>query len=173
MKLYLPQQFDGNESFCLILLGITAVITFMLPPRFPMIVATAFFSIGLGIAMYVDFHLGIPPIDLYRINDRDQYELFDLILFITYSAYSYIYVYFLDKWKLRGMSISLYVLAWTFAGIVLEAFAVHFHVYTYKGWSLAYSFLFYIAALMVTLYIYFLMKRTYQQTKRDSSKDWT
>jgi len=173
LNLYPPLKFDGNEWFCLIVLLCGIVTTFLLPKRFPAIVTLSFFAIGLGIAMYVDFHLGIPPRDLYKINDIDQYEWADFLLFMIYTPFAYFFAYFLDKWKLRGLYVSLYVVSWTIAGTALEGLAVYFHVYEYKGWQLAYSFFFYFVAQMVTLYFYHVVKKIYQQTKQDSGRNWT
>jgi len=173
LNLYPPLKFDGNEWFCLIMLLFGIVTTFLLPQRFPTIVTVSFFAIGLGIAMYADFHLGIPPRDLYKISDIDQYEWADFILFMIYTPFAYFFAYFLDKWKLSGLYISLYVLSWAIAGTALEGLAVYFHVYQYKGWQLAYSFFFYFAAQIVTLYFYHVVKKIYQQTKQDSGRNWT
>lgn len=123
--------------------------------------------------MYVDFHLGIPPVDLYDINDSSQYEWFDLLIFVLYCPFSYFFAYFLDRWRLRGLTITLYVLGWAAAAVSYEAFAAYLHVYDFqKGWNSGYSFVFYLTSQAVTVWFYGMIKRHYNRTKSPSGPEW-
>lgn len=167
-----PKQFDANEWFIIIGLCIVYFVVIKLPRRFPSIVTFVFFFIGLGIAMYVDFHFGIKPLDMYTMHDADEYEIFDLLTFLLYTPFAYLFVYFYDKWKLRGLAISLYVLAWSVGGVVLEALGLYFHVYNYKGWTLGLSLVFYLTSQSLTVLLYTVIKKYYRRKKKETGYDW-
>ncbi|MDQ0113729.1 hypothetical protein [Paenibacillus harenae] len=169
----LPESFDANEWFLIISFLVITTVTLMLPRRFPTIISIVFLLIGSGIAMYSDFHFGIPPVDLYDINDSKQYEWFDLVTFVLYSPFSYLFLYVFDRWRLEGLKISLYVLAWSIAAVAFEAFAVRLHVYNFqKGWNSGYSFVFYLASQTFMIWFYYTVKNNYNRTKKETSPDW-
>lgn len=172
MNMLLPQKFDENEWFLLISLCTVMFVVLLLPRQFPTIVSIVFFALGGGIAMFVDFHLGIPPMDLYDVNDTKHYELFELVAFVLYSPFAYLFAYFLDRWNIRRLFIPLYILAWSVAGTAFEALAAYFHVYKYKGWNLGFSFLFYLTIQFFTFLIYEAIKKKYTQTKCETSQEW-
>ncbi|MDF2962518.1 MAG: hypothetical protein K0S39_4253 [Paenibacillus sp.] len=169
----MPQHFDGNEWFSVISMLLICCIVFSLPRRFPAIVTIVFLCLGLGIAMYADFHFGVPPLDFYDINDTQRYELFDLILFVLYSPFAYLFMYFFDKWRPRGLWINVYILAWSAGGTLYEGLAAYLHVYKYKEWKLGYSFFFYLAAQAICLLFYYIIKSIYNRTKHHAGYDWS
>ncbi|MBB6694862.1 hypothetical protein H7B90_26035 [Cohnella xylanilytica] len=168
MNEFWPRRFDSNEWFVLISLIIVYGVFLALPRRFPRVVALAYCSIGFGISMYWDFHLGIPPADLYDINDSPNYEITDMFLFVLYPPFAYFFVYFMDLWKIRGLGVALYVLACSAGGMAFEALAVYYRVFTYKHWTLGLSFLFYLFAQTVLAFLYLLIERNYGRKKMES-----
>jgi hypothetical protein len=173
MSKLLPEHFDANEWFVLFTFCVLVSTLFMLPRRFPRSVSIVFSCIGLGISQYADYILGVPPIDLYDADDTQFSELSDFFLYYLYAPFAYLFLYFFDKWKLRGLLISLYVLLCSAAGAGFEALAVYFHVFKYKGWSIGYSFVFYLFVQSVDVLLYYLIKKKYNQTKRASGPEWT
>ncbi|TNJ65677.1 hypothetical protein FE784_13550 [Paenibacillus hemerocallicola] len=71
---------------------------------------------------------------------------------------SAIFIYLFDLWKIGGIRISLYVLGWSAAGTAFERLAAYMRVFHYKGWTLGYSFVFYLAIQSFTLFLYYLFK---------------
>lgn len=173
MNKLLPQQFDGNEWFLIISLCIVITFSLLLPRRFPTIVTLVFLALGMGISMFVDFILAPPPNDIYDVNDSgDYYEFFEILFYYLYSPFAYIFVYFFDKWKIRGLFISLYVLVWSLIGVGFEAIAVFFHVFKYKEWNLGFSFVFYLFIQSFEIFLYYRIKEKYQQNKREDGYEW-
>jgi hypothetical protein len=168
----LPIVFDGNEWFIRISFCVIAPIPFILPRRFPTIATIVLMFLAIGIPNYVDFILGVPPLDLYDVNDTNKYELLDMALYYLNAPFAYLFVYFFDKWKISGLRIALYVSVWSIAATAYEALAVYCHVFKYKGWNLAYSFVFYLAIQSFYLLLYYLIKKKYNRTKRDTGPDW-
>ncbi|MFD2446905.1 hypothetical protein ACFSO7_23470 [Bacillus sp. CGMCC 1.16607] len=171
MNKLLPQHFDENEWFLIISLCIVFLFVLFLPRRFPTTLSITFFFIGIGIAMFSDFLLGIPPVNFYDINDSSNYEIFELITFILYSPFAYLFIYFFEKWEVKGLYISLYILVWSIIGTLYEALAVYFHVYKYHGWNFGYSFLFYLASQLITLLIYYFIKKNYLSAHNGKMSD--
>lgn len=123
--------------------------------------------------MFVDFHLGIPPRDLYDVNDVPEFELFELMAFLLYCPFAYLFAYLYDRWKIRGLGTTVYVFGWSVLAAVYEGIALYFHVYTYKNWNLGYSFLFYLIVQSLTLFIYHVIKQNYNRTKQATGQEWT
>lgn len=163
MNKLLPLHFDSNEWFLTISFCFVALAAMMLPRRFPTIMTVALLSLGFGIAAYFDFYLGVPPLDLYDVNDTPDYELFELFVYALSSPFAYIFVYLFDLWKIRGIWISLYVLVWAAAGAAFEGLAAYMQVFHYKGWTVGYSFVFYLAIQSFLLFLYYLFKVKYDE----------
>ncbi|MBB3110601.1 hypothetical protein FHS18_002668 [Paenibacillus phyllosphaerae] len=173
MMLDLPESFDANEWFLIISVVVIASFSLLLPKRFPFIVMLVLYTIGPTIAMNVDFLLGIPPIDVYNINDDGRYELFDLLFYFLYAPFSYLFIYFYDRLRFRGFGTALYVLGCSAAGAAYEWIAVLCHVFQYKGWNLGYSFIVYVSIQAIYLGLAHFFKRAYNASKRDTAKEWS
>ncbi|MGF7036385.1 hypothetical protein J2T17_007448 [Paenibacillus mucilaginosus] len=170
----LPVHFDGNEWFSTISLLIMFALVLFLPRRFPKIVSFVFLVIGSGTALFVDFHFGLPPVDMYDVNDLPLYEWFDLVNFLLYSPFAYVFLYLFDWWKPKGIRITWYVLAWSLAGVAYEWVSVtFFHLYNYgKGWQFGYSFVFYLTSQAFTVWFYYMVKHCYNRTKNRAGPEW-
>lgn len=131
-----------------------------------------FLSVGLVTGVWVDFQLSQPPFDFYYANDTNNYGVMDLVNFLLYSPFSYLFAYLFDKWKIRGVITIFYIVGWTLAGIGFERLAVHFHVFTYTGWELKYSFLVYLIVQSCHVWCYHLVKRHYIRTKSPTGREW-
>lgn len=163
MNKLLPIHFDSNEWFLTISFCVAALIAIMLPRRFPTIITVTLLCLGFGVASFFDFYLGVPPLDLYDVNDTPDYELFELLVYALTSPFTYIYIYLFDLWKIRGIWISLYVLGWSALGVAFEGLAAFMHVFHYKGWTLGYSFVFYLASQPLILLLYYRLKAKYAE----------
>lgn len=150
----LPIKFDGNEWFVIIGILISYFVIFLLPGRFPHSVTVLFLLIGTTIARLSDHFLASPKLDLYNIMDTPNYDLFDLITYFLYAPFSYLFIYFYDKWKIKGYWILLYLLLCTSGGTIFEWVNKEFGVFTYKGWHLSYSFTIYLAVQSFVLLFY-------------------
>lgn len=165
MIIYPPEKFDGNEWFIIISLLLVLTIALLLPKRFsPMVVVLlVLFNVFLG--QTVDSFIGVPPYDLYDVNDRKEYEIFDGILyFFHYPPSAYLVTYFYDKWRIKGLYVIAYIICCALITTGLEWMAVIFHVFNYKGWKLIYSAPVYMAVyglniLVLKLGQYYLRRK--------------
>jgi hypothetical protein len=102
------------------------------------------FNVFLG--QTVDYIIAVPPYDLYDVNDRPNYEIFDFILyFLLYPPTAYLVIYFYNKWRIKGLYVIAYIVGCAILTVGLEWVAHFFHVFTYKNWILIYSFPVYFA----------------------------
>jgi hypothetical protein len=120
----------------------------------------------------VDFQLSQPPFDLYYANDTKNYGVMDLGNFLLYLPFSYLFAYLFDKWRIRGVITIFYIVGWTLVGIGYESLTVHFHVFTYTGWELKYSFMVYFIVQSCHVWCYHLVKRRYIRTKSQTGREW-
>lgn len=172
MRLYGPEHFDANEWFLVLsLLGIGG-FSLWLPRRFPNIITVLLYCVGPVLAMNADFLLGVPPIDVYNINDTGRYEVFDLLFYFVYAPFSYLFIYFFNKWRLRGWAVGLYVLACSTVGAGYEHIANLCHVFHYKNWNLGYSFMTYVCVQTLYLGLAWGIRQIYGHTKREGAPEW-
>ncbi|WP_223593924.1 hypothetical protein [Neobacillus bataviensis] len=156
----LPEKFDENEWFLLLCVGLSYLVVFLLPRRFPRSLSVLFLLTGTTIARLSDHLLASPKLDLYNIMDTPNYDLFDLITYFLYAPFSYLFLYFYDKWNIRGYWILLYLVLSTAGGTLFEWINQEFGVFTYKGWQLSYSFSVYLAIqCLVLLFFHWVMRR--------------
>lgn len=172
MDVMLPREFDANEWYILISLCTAISITLALPRRFPTAITLVILSLGVGFPMFFDFLLAPPPFDLYHINDTSKYELFEIILYYVCPLFAYLFLYYYDKWNVRGIFVTVYILAWSTFGMLFEALAVICHVFKYNGWNMGYSVVFYLAAQSFFIWLYSVIKKNYNQTKRETNPEW-
>lgn len=158
----LPQKFDQNEWFLIISILISYSIILFLPRRFPLGITILLMFFGSVVARLSDHFLASPKLDLYNLMDTPNYDLFDLVTYLLYAPFSYLFIYFYDKWKVKGLWNLLYILLCTAAGTLYEWVCKVFHLFTYKGWHLSYSFTIYLIVQCLALLFYHLVKRNYQ-----------
>jgi hypothetical protein len=165
MNLFWPERFDANEWFVLAVIVVSYPIVWMLPRRFPTIVSLAILSLGVGVGFLADSLFAAPPADLFDVNDRKEYEIFDLLVYFQYPPFSYIYLYLYDRLRIKGLSVIGYVLLWSVAAYLIEAWASYLNVFHFtKGWSLHYSFVFYVFTQFALLPLFYVMKKQFVTT---------
>ncbi|MFC5452328.1 hypothetical protein [Paenibacillus aestuarii] len=167
MILYLPLKFDANEWFILIAILFVFTTVLLLPKRFSTLFIVFMMLFNVFIGQTVDYLIAVPPYDLYDVNDRPDYELFDFLLyFLLYPPSAYIVLYFYSKWKIKGLYVIAYILGCALLTTGLEWIAHFLHVFTYKGWKLVYSFPVYIGVYSFNILV-LRLAQTYVQRKRN------
>lgn len=166
MNLFWPERFDANEWFVLAVIVVAYSGFLMLPRRFPAVVTFAILSLGVGVGFAADSIFAAPPADLFDVNDKKELEIFDLLVYFQYPPFNYFYLYFYDRLQIRGLSVIGYVLLWSTASYLIEALAVYFNVFHFtKGWSLQYSFVFYVFTQFALLSLFYVMKKQFVTVK--------
>ncbi|MFK9091838.1 hypothetical protein [Bacillus salipaludis] len=163
--LALPEKFDSNEWFIVISLVVTYTFIFILPKRFPHTITIIMLFFSMAYVQVIDHILAGISWDLYDINDVREYEWFDLITWFLYPPFGYTFVYFFDKWSIRGVGIFWYVLLWAFIALGEEILSLKFNIFTYHEWKLSYSFPVYLITLSIYLLFFVYLKRTFENLK--------
>jgi hypothetical protein len=158
----LPLKFDQNEWFLLACILVTYTVIFLLPRRFPFALTVLLFLFGPIVARLCDHLLASPKLDLYNLMDTPQYDLFDLFTYLLYAPFSYLFVYFYDKWKIKGYWLIVYIFLCSAGGTLFEWINKLFHVFTYKGWELCFSFSVYLVTQCFALLFYHWINRGFQ-----------
>lgn len=149
---------DAGIGLLLVSAVAAYAIALLLPKRLPRSATWLVMAFSLQVAKGLDNGLGIAPVDLYDVSDS-KLDLGDLLTWFLYPPVGYLFVYGYERYRVRGIGIALYVLAWSIFGTSYEALAVRFGVFRYKGWSIGYSFLVYYVVQTLTIVIYELAKR--------------
>ncbi len=157
----LPQHFDQNEWFILFWLVLTFLIVLLLPKRFPLSITILMMLFSSTVARLSD-HLLSATADLYDVMDAPTYELFDLFTYALYAPFGYLLVYFFEKLTIRGLWIAVYIVIGSIGGTLFEWLALYFHVFTYKGWHLSFSFGVYLLSQIITLLFFNYIKSVQQ-----------
>ncbi len=162
MILYPPLVFDGNEWFTIFAGTLIWAIMLSLPRRFNDLMMMMIWLGNHFLAEVVDFTIAVPPINLYDTHDWPQYEIFDLIIYIfLYPPSAYLALYMYDKWRFTGWKLVLYIVACALVSTGLEAISLWFHVFTYYGWKLIYSFPVYMVVFSLNIALYhFVLRKT-------------
>ena len=157
----LPVSFDQNEWFVLISFVISFAFVFILPRRFSLSLIILMFLFAAVVARLCDHLLAGPNSNLYSLMDTGTYDLFDMLTYFLYMPFAYFFIYFYDKWKIRGYYILLYVVGSVFAGTIYEWITTYFDVFNYHGWKVYYSFTVYLAVQPLTILFYEYLRKTY------------
>jgi hypothetical protein len=104
--------------------------------------------------LLADITISVEPYDFYSTIDHNKHEFFDVILhFATYPTLSYFVVNFYQHHKPKGVKLLFYIIFWSGVAIALEWFSIIFHVFTYMGWKLYFSFLVYLAVFSTSIWL--------------------
>jgi hypothetical protein len=152
----LPKQFDQNEWFILLSLAVLVLLIVFLPKRFPTSITTLILAFSMAIARVVDHLLAGPSINFYDVLDSGKYELFDILCYVPYAPFAYIFVYMYDNWKIKGIYTSLFVLIVSLLGIGFEWLTTTplIDFFKYHNWKIFYSLPIYLAIQPITLLFY-------------------
>jgi hypothetical protein len=147
----MPIQFDENEWYIILNIVFGYLWVIFAPKRYPRSISILAVLFCVSIAIILDHSIATPPLDLYDINDRKSYELFDAITYFMYTPFALLSVYLYDKYNPKGLYYTAYVVGWSLLAVFFEWLAVKCHVFTYNKWTLLYSFAVYIVATPLQL----------------------
>ncbi|MDC3414997.1 hypothetical protein NC797_15270 [Aquibacillus sp. 3ASR75-11] len=168
----LPVQFDQNEWFLIVMIILSYTVVFLMPKRIPWSQFILVMLLSVMIARLSDHLLASPSVDLYDINDTGKYDLFDFVTYLLYAPFSYLFIYFYDRFNIRGIGIVLYIVVCSFLGMLFEMTNALFEVFHYKGWSAVYSFSVYLVSQSITLLLFSYIRTAYHTLLRNQNKKW-
>lgn len=161
--LLLPVHFDENEWFVIIVL-ISLIIGFIVfRIVLPSVITVAILIYFASIGKWTDYVIGI-KFKQYLAFDTFKQDLYDwLCLGIAYSLVGYFFVYFMVRWKLKGIFTVIYILVLSIMLAFSEWVASLFHVFIYIGWNLMYSFIVYLSVLTLCFFYLKFIQRLYYE----------
>lgn len=157
--LQLPERFGLNEWFTLAAAVLAMGVALALPKRFSPVEITAYTVFTVYLSQTVDSLIAVAPFDFYDVNDTPKIEWFDMIIYyFCYPPTTYVFLYFYDKWQVRGWKRVGYVIGYSLLSMLLEGAADLFGVFTYKGWKLYDSFFVYVGVYIVYILVYKMVR---------------
>jgi hypothetical protein len=159
---YYDHAFNQNEWFVISVIIIVHFIMFLLPKRFPLFLSIIMYLFGFTTGVMFDNTIGAHIFDLYDISDSSKYTLMDILTYIMFGPFGYLFSYVQDKYRIQGRFLIFYVLLWCFFSFGLEGLAEYFQVFHYKnGYHLYFSFPIYLVTmgLYYWLYVFMTQKR--------------
>jgi hypothetical protein len=174
MILYPPAAFNANEWFILMASLLVWSVSLALPKRFTLFMLICIWVFNVYLAQTIDFIIGKVPYELYKVNDYNEYEYFDLLLYlITFPPAAYLVLYGYDRFRFLGGKLLLYLIACGLITTGLEKISVYFRVFTYNHWGLAYSLPIYVLIFALNIWLFRLIQlyhptqgRRYRHKKR-------
>ena len=160
----LPIQFDQNEWFIILNCVFGYIWLLFVPKRYPHVISVLVVLFTVTVAVIMDHTIATPPLDLYDINDLKKYELFDVITYFMYTPYALLSVYLYDKFNPTGLYFTAYVMMWSLLAVGFEWLAVILNVFKYNGWTMLYSFSFYLFATTLHLKFFQFILRYFKET---------
>jgi hypothetical protein len=150
----LPEKFDENEIFIILSTVLTWAIMFKLPRNLSAVTIMIIWTFNVFLALLADITITVKPNDFYYTIDHKTHELFDVILhFITYPTLPYFVVHFYQYKKPKGLRQLFYLIFWAGVAIAIEWTSVRFHVFTYTGWKLYFSFCTYFIVFAANIWL--------------------
>lgn len=134
-------NFSLNEISLIIMNIIAYSLMKFLPKKLSSEVAFISVLTGLATGMLFDFTIGGGPVDFYKQNDSNHYELFDLFYYSLFAPFGYFFMYFYHVLRINKITFIFYITFWSFIGITFQWIATLLHILTYQNnYQLSYSF---------------------------------
>ncbi|MCM3163524.1 hypothetical protein KDJ21_017665 [Metabacillus litoralis] len=135
------ESFDKNEVSLLLFNLLAYLIIFLLPKKFTPRATLLSLFWGVTIGMLFDFTIGGGLLDFYRVSDSNRYEVFDLVYFLLYAPFGYLFFYFYEGLNINKKTVVIYILGWALIGVFFQWIFVKMEIITFqKGYKLSYSF---------------------------------
>ncbi|PMC33867.1 hypothetical protein CJ195_26460 [Bacillus sp. UMB0899] len=144
-------NFDLNEISLIILIVATYLFVFLTPKKLSrgMTVMSLFWGITIG--MTFDFTIGGGLTDFYKLNDKNVYEIFDVVYYFLYGPFGYAFMYLYKVLKINKHSFAFYVIAWTGIGLFAQWLFTILNIVNFQNqYLLAYSFPIFLLTQTVT-----------------------
>lgn len=157
-------QLVWNEWFPIITSIVLMSLFMIIRKHFDPIVTIILWVFNTAYVATVDYALAATPFALYYCGDNETYEpIATWIHLFLYPPCSFLFLYFYDKWNIRGMKLALYIAGWTCFSTVFEWVNVQVGLFTYTGWKLYYSIPTYPISSLIIIWLYhFIVKRVHE-----------
>ena len=162
----LPEKFDANEWFILFHILALVILLYKLPKRFPTSITILLLMFTVTVARVVDHVIAGPHVDLYDIMDSGDFELFDLLCYVPYAPFGYVFIYIYDKFQLKGISLILYIVLSSIGSIGFEWLTGTSYIsyLKYSSWKPIYSLPIYLLIQPCTILFFHLIKSIHEKS---------
>lgn len=152
-------KFDWNEIFMIATSLLFFSIALMTGKHFRKIIFLMIWIYSIAFVETTDYLLAASPFRVYYCADNLTYEpAAAMIHFFLYPSFSFIFLYFYDKWNIAGVKLIFYLLIWDVFSIFFEWINVLNGVITYTGWHLSYSIFVYPVSCLILIVVYRFIK---------------
>lgn len=160
------EHFDRNEWYVLIMLVISFGAVIMLPKRLPRHLMILSLVWGSASSMLMDFTIGGGLMDFYRVNDSNRFELTDLLTYLTFAPFGYLFIYFYERLKIRKTTLIYYILSWTVVGYGVQAVSEWMKMTVYqRGYKAEYNIPIFLVVQTITALFYAYLKAHPEKAK--------
>jgi hypothetical protein len=157
---FMNWTFDWNEWFMLVSSVIAFSIVLLIRKHFSPLVFWVIWIYSIAYIETVDYSLAGSPFEVYYCADNKTYEPFASVIHIfLYPSFSFMFLFFYEKWKLYGRKLVWYILIWDVFSIFFEWVCIKNGVLTYTGWKLHYSIPIYPISALLLLAVYHFTKK--------------
>jgi hypothetical protein len=146
----------GFNDYCLLgLIIITWGIFFYLPKLFSKQFTVLTFVYSITFPSIIDNSFGVTPFDFYDIMDGPKYTGMDLVVYLLYLPYGYIFLYFYKKFCLSDNYIVVFISIATIISLCFEWINHKMGIFHYKhGYQIIYSICFYLLSQSILIVYY-------------------
>lgn len=130
-----------NEWFILLTAAVCTLVFLTIRKHFRLAVRILLWVYTVNFVEVFDYALAATPFRIYLCGDNTSYEISGGVLqFFIYPPYSFVFLYFYDKWKIHDnkRKTTLYIVCWIGFSIFFEWICLMNGVFTYLGWKLIY-----------------------------------
>lgn len=161
MTIVYDTRFNSSEWFIVVLLLCGYTFYFLtLKKRFSVKHSLVYLLFGVFVIVTWDHSIGVEPIDFYDVNNTNKTDAMDVLHYLMFGPFSYLFVYIYDAFRIKSKNSLLYILVWSLFALFMEWLSVQFGLYHYKnGFRTFYSFPFYISAQWALLLLFYRLER--------------
>ena len=155
-------KFNFNEWYVLISSIIMMSFFFVIRKHFSSIVILMLWIFNVVFVATIDYAIAATPFHVYDCLDNETYEPMAAFAHVfLYTPFSFVFLYFYDKWKIRdGIGrLIVYLIAWTCVAICFEWLSIQARFLTYHGWKIFYSFPTYPISALILIKVYHFLNR--------------
>ncbi|MDR6549873.1 hypothetical protein [Paenibacillus qinlingensis] len=165
---HLDVLFQRNTIFTMICLVLGYGFVWLLPRMMPRSISLLMMLFSIESATALDTVIGVKPFDFYNANIYPYFDLADLLTWSLYPVFGYLFAYYYNKFRIKGLLIPLYILVSSLIGTAFEALNVYFDVFQYNHWKLSYSFCIYLVVQTLTVLLFTRLKKHWIEQKSQS-----
>ncbi|WP_026702752.1 hypothetical protein [Salibacterium aidingense] len=156
------ESFDKNEISIFIMMAAAYTAFFLLSKKFSRPVTLLFLLWGYTIGVVFDFTIGGGFIDFYKLNDTQNYELFDFLYYSLFAPAAFFFVYVYELLQIKK-SFIWYIIGWALLGTGMQwPFAWLGIIDFQNGYQPVYSFPVFLTTLTVTGFYYERVRSTFE-----------